>query len=107
MLSVGELAEMSLKDLSDLEAKIKMAKVVAHHREGDALREKMEGMAKAAGFSVRDILDAPMARRRPRPTAKYSNPKRPQETWTGMGRRPSWLAAKLKRGVPLETFLTQ
>ena len=34
--------------------------------------------------------------------AKYGNPDNKQETWTGRGRQPRWMAAKLKAGKKLE-----
>jgi DNA-binding protein H-NS len=37
--------------------------------------------------------------------AKYANPDDPSETWTGRGRKPRWLAAKLKDGGKIEKFL--
>jgi len=37
--------------------------------------------------------------------AKYLNPDDPSETWTGRGRKPRWLNAKLQEGAKLEKFL--
>jgi DNA-binding protein H-NS len=37
--------------------------------------------------------------------AKYVNPDDPSETWTGRGRKPRWLTAKLQEGARLERFL--
>jgi DNA-binding protein H-NS len=36
--------------------------------------------------------------------AKYRNPKNPQETWSGRGRKPVWLQAELDKGKKLESF---
>jgi len=38
---------------------------------------------------------------------KYRNPANPNETWTGRGRPPRWLAAELAAGKTLESFLIQ
>jgi DNA-binding protein H-NS len=35
----------------------------------------------------------------------YRNPKNESETWAGRGNRPRWLAAALKSGKKLESFL--
>ncbi|MCK5549998.1 MAG: H-NS histone family protein, partial [Hyphomicrobiaceae bacterium] len=36
---------------------------------------------------------------------KYANPDDPSQTWTGRGRRPRWLVAKMrKRGANLKQF---
>jgi len=37
--------------------------------------------------------------------AKYANPEDPSETWTGRGRKPRWLTAKLKDGDKMDKFL--
>lgn len=34
--------------------------------------------------------------------AKYRNPDKKQETWTGRGRQPRWVVAKLKAGKKLD-----
>jgi DNA-binding protein H-NS len=107
MLSVNELAEMSVKELDHLSGNIKLATIIARQREADALRAKIESATRTAGYTVREVLFAKGARR-PRPiAAKYVNPSRPTQTWTGRGRRPTWLAAKLAAGAPLNRFLSQ
>lgn len=36
---------------------------------------------------------------------KYKNPDDPVKTWSGKGRKPSWLELKIKKGAKLESFL--
>ena len=51
--------------------------------------------------------DAPRIVRRPYPKVfpKYRNPDDTSETWSGRGRLPRWLDAKLKLGMKMEAFL--
>jgi DNA-binding protein H-NS len=44
--------------------------------------------------------------RRPYPAvkAKFRNPDQPSETWSGRGKRPRWLDAKLRSGKPIDDF---
>jgi len=35
---------------------------------------------------------------------KYRNPENPAETWSGKGKRPSWMAALLAEGKSLESL---
>jgi DNA-binding protein H-NS len=35
---------------------------------------------------------------------KYANPEDRSQTWTGRGRKPNWLVARLKKGANLEDF---
>ena len=39
-----------------------------------------------------------------REAIKYANPDDHSQTWTGRGRRPFWLLARLKKGASLEDF---
>jgi DNA-binding protein H-NS len=41
----------------------------------------------------------------PRVLPKYRNPSNPNETWSGRGRQPRWLAAQLRSGKRLDHFL--
>ncbi len=45
--------------------------------------------------------------RRPYPKVvpKYRNPANRSETWSGRGKQPRWLAAQIKTGKSLESFL--
>src|SRR5690242_11232268 len=49
----------------------------------------------------------PNRSRRPYPKVlpKYRNPKNPDETWSGRGKRPLWLAKRLGAGSKLDDFL--
>jgi DNA-binding protein H-NS len=38
------------------------------------------------------------------PAPGFRNPKNPEETWVGRGRRPFWLSAALRRGKKLSDF---
>ena len=43
-------------------------------------------------------------RKYPEVLPKYYNPAAPEETWSGRGKRPRWLAAALQSGHDLEDF---
>ena len=52
-------------------------------------------MAEKRGFSVSELFGG---RGRKSSAAKYVNPDNRAETWTGRGRKPNWLVAKLEKG---------
>ena len=55
------------------------------------------------GLSRQDVLSALGGALKGRKVApKYRNPANKQETWTGRGRQPKWVAALLKAGKKLE-----
>ena len=99
-----DLDRMSFKELSELELKVKKAKSGAQERSRSELRQKLESIAAAAGFKIADLFGGRGGKGR-KVAAKYVNPDDPSETWTGRGRKPRWLSAKLKDGDKIEKFL--
>jgi DNA-binding protein H-NS len=99
-----ELDRMSYKDLTELELKIRKAKAGVQDRTRNELKEKIEAMVAASGFKMSDLFGGRGGKGR-KVAAKYANPDDPSETWTGRGRKPRWLSAKLKDGDRIEKFL--
>lgn len=99
-----ELERMSLKELQELELKVKKARAGAQDRSRVELRKKIETMVADAGFRMPDLFGGRGGKGRT-VAAKYVNPDDPSETWTGRGRKPRWLTAKLEGGARLEKFL--
>ncbi len=104
MASVN-VEKMSLKELLDLEAKVEKAIANARDRERIEVKQKIEAIVQNAGFSVGELFGgrAPAGKVRT-VAAKYVNPDNRAETWTGRGRKPRWLTAKLDKGAKLEDF---
>jgi len=94
---------MTLKELLDLEAKLQKAIALARERERAKVKREIAALVEKRGFTLGELLDG---RRKPKLVApKYANPDDPSQTWTGRGRRPSWLVAKMrKRGAKLQQF---
>jgi DNA-binding protein H-NS len=99
-----ELERMSFKDLQELELKVRKAKASVQDRTRTELRAKLEAQAAAAGFKISDLFGGRGGKGR-KVAAKYVNPDNTSETWTGRGRKPRWLSAKLKDGERIEKFL--
>src|SRR5215510_11178150 len=99
-----DLDRMSFRELQELELKLKKAKASAEDRTRAEVRTKVEALIASAGFKVSDIFGGRGGKGRT-VAAKYANPDDPSETWTGRGRKPRWLAAKLKSGDRIDKFL--
>ena len=99
-----ELERMSMRELQELELKVKKARATAQDRSRTELRNKIETMVADAGFKMADIFSGRGGKGRT-VAAKYVNPEDPSETWTGRGRKPRWLNAKIQEGAKLEKFL--
>ena len=100
--------KLSLKELVDLEAKVKKALSAARDRERVELKKKMADMAETHGFSVAELFGAtrgrPAGKSKSVGIAKYANPENKSDTWTGRGRKPNWLVERLKKGSKLSDF---
>lgn len=96
--------KMSLKDLLDLEIRVKKAIGVAKERERMDVRQRMVEMAEESGFSVNELFGAGRGGKGGKVAVKYRNKDNPTETWTGRGRQPKWLAAALKKGAKIQDF---
>jgi DNA-binding protein H-NS len=99
-----ELDRMSLRELQELELKVRKARTNVQDRSRNDLRKKVEAMIADAGFKVSDIFGGRGGKGRT-VAAKYANPDDPSETWTGRGRKPRWLNAKVQEGAKIEKFL--
>jgi DNA-binding protein H-NS len=100
--------KMSLKELRDIEGRVAAALVKAHEREKADLKHRIEEMTGKAGMSVQDLYGMTKGRgagKGGKVAIKYMNPDNKGETWTGRGRQPRWLAAKLSKGGKINDFL--
>jgi DNA-binding protein H-NS len=97
--------KMSLKDLVELERRVKNAIAVAKERERSELKKRIEAMAKDSGFAVDELFARGRSAAKGRTVApKYINPENSAETWSGRGRKPKWLVAKINKGAKIEDF---
>jgi DNA-binding protein H-NS len=97
--------KMTLKDLVELDLKIQKAIGLAKERERTELKHKIAALAEGSGFSVSELFGGGRgAKSKSSGIAKYKNPDNHSETWTGRGRKPNWLLAKLSKGAKMGDF---
>ena len=94
--------KMSLKELLDLEAKVRKAIAGARERERAEIKQAMALLAEKRGFSMSELFGG--RGRGKASVGKYANPDDRSETWTGRGRKPNWLVAKLNKGAKIADF---
>jgi DNA-binding protein H-NS len=97
------LDNLTVKELVALRASVDKTLVDRRQTEKADLKRKMAEMASAAGMSLADVFST--GRRGGAVRPKYRNPDNGSETWSGRGRQPRWLVAKLKKGAKREDFL--
>ena len=93
--------KMTLKELVELEVRVKKAITGARVREQADIKAQFDELARSAGTSVAELYGFGAkrgARKGSKVAPKYVNPDDDSETWTGRGRQPRWLTAKLAKG---------
>ena len=110
MTKLNGLGSMSYAQLLELRDRVDAALLTARAAEKQDLRAKMESLAAKSGFTLADVLETKSGagssrRKASKVAAKYRNPKDASQTWTGRGRKPNWLAAALKKGQKIESFV--
>lgn len=94
--------KMSVKELTDHIARAQKALAAVKERERSDLKQKIASLAENAGFSVGELFGA--RGRGKSASVKFMNPDNRSETWTGRGRKPNWLVAKLSKGAKMSDF---
>ena len=99
-----DLDKMTVKELVDLDVRLQKALSSAKDRERSEVRSKIAALAENSGYSVDELFTGARRGRGKSTVAKFVNPDNRNETWTGRGRKPNWLVAKLNKGAKLEDF---
>ncbi len=97
--------KLQLKELLELEGRVKKAIVIAREREKGEVRQEMMALAAKRGLSIAEILgNGRGSAKGGKVAVKYRNPENMDDTWTGRGRQPKWLVAALKKGARINDF---
>jgi DNA-binding protein H-NS len=96
---------MSYAELVAAENRIAQLKIEKQNAERAALRQKLTDIAAAAGFDIQELFGR-AKKGKGSVAPKYRDPKNHENTWTGRGRMPRWMAAATKGGkAKKEDFL--
>ncbi len=97
-----DLDDLSLAELKQLEKSVAKAILSFEGRRKTEARAKVDALARELGYSFEDLATAAPARKRTSSEAKYRHPENPEVTWSGRGRKPSWIVEALAAGKSLE-----
>ncbi|GGK13248.1 H-NS histone family protein [Luteimonas terricola] len=114
-----DLNALSAKELDSLINKAKKRKTTLKKRKPiTTVRARLKAAATAEGYTIEELFGtaAGTATRVARPAKaprktgikvapKYRNPAKPEETWTGRGRQPRWMAEQVSQGKTPQDFL--
>jgi DNA-binding protein H-NS len=101
-----KLENMSLAELSKLQANIERMQLDKQQADRAAVREKILGIAKEYGFDIHELFGRKGngGGMRGKVAVKYRD--QAGNTWTGRGRMPRWMVAATKGGkAKREDFL--
>lgn len=98
------LDRMSLKDLVELDTRIKAAIAGIRDRQRNDVKNELAALAERRGFNITELYGSGRGAKGSKVAIKYRNKDNPLDTWTGRGRQPRWLAAKLAKGGKLNDF---
>lgn len=101
-MSRPDLNAMSLAELKQLQKDVAQAIDSYRERQKEAARAMLEAKAQEMGFNLAEIFGTVPRRKAKTSPAKYRHPENPALTWTGRGRRPTWVTAALEQGKALE-----
>ena len=103
-MAADNIEKMTLKQLSDLEGKIAKAKSQARDNSRADLKAKIDRLLAGSDFTVAELYGFTTKRGRSKSAAKFANPDDRSQAWTGRGRKPNWLVARLKKGAKTDDF---
>jgi DNA-binding protein H-NS len=69
--------------------------------EKQKLEEQLDGLHRRSG-TVERAIATPKRRPYPKVPAKFQNPERPSETWSGRGKQPRWVSKSLAAGKTID-----
>jgi DNA-binding protein H-NS len=102
-----DVDKMSYAELAEMELRIQRAKAERQDADRTALRQKVIELVKAQGFEMSDLFGKGR-KGKGSVAVKYRDTKNPDNTWTGRGRMPRWMAAATKGGkAKREDFLVK
>lgn len=112
-----DIESLSAKELQALIAKASQRKKKLAKRKPLAqVKTELANVAKKAGYTLGEIFSGSKAEpktRAPRKATgkrgkvapKYRNPANAEQTWTGRGKPPRWMAAEIAKGKKVADFL--
>ena len=105
-----DLSGLNIDQLADLVTQTQTEMASRETKRRKDLRHELERRVTAEGYKMGDIFPelakggANGTARQKRP-AKYRNPQNPDDTWSGIGRTPKWVAAIVEeRGIDVPAF---
>lgn len=96
------LSQLSYAELKELKKKVDSEIDSRAHEEKIKAKKQIVELARMHGFTVEEVLAKGLRGSRKTVEAKYRDPRNPQNTWTGRGRKPRWVVDLLAMGKKIQ-----
>lgn len=106
-----DINSLSINELESLTQKASILIEEKREQNLDEAYSRIVQIAQEAGLTLEELVErgtkktVQAAKKPVKP--RYQNPDNTNETWTGRGKQPRWLAEKIKAGAKPEDFLIQ
>ena len=97
-----DLSKLSIEELQTLAQDIEREIVSRREAERERVLTQMRELAGSLGMTLEDVLRMERGKSGGIVPPKYRNPDNPALTWTGRGKRPTWVNEALAAGKSLE-----
>jgi len=101
-----DLSQLSLTELHDLVTRAQKELAERQKAERRQVMADIRALAESVGLGVNFLEEEkPSGSLKGRKVApKYRNPHNPEQTWSGRGMKPRWLAELLEQGRDIQEF---
>lgn len=104
-----DISKLTVTELKSLTSEAHALIEAKKEQELEAAYQQVLQIASDNGVTVEELLSrggkSPKSGTRKPVAPRYRNPDNQAETWTGRGKQPRWLAAKISTGASLDSFL--
>ena len=100
-----DISSLSSSELEELAAEIETRKRAVEQENRQKALDEISAVAEKYGYSLKELMGGAVKRTRQSLQPKYRNPRKPNETWAGKGRVPTWLAKLEAAGKKREDYL--
>lgn len=100
-----DLKSMSFAQLNELRTSLNLEISSRRNEEIAAAKRQIQELARGLGVTVEELLAKSAAPAKKPRSEKYRHPVNKALTWSGFGRKPSWVRDLENDGVPLDQML--
>jgi len=100
-----EINNLSLVELQELQKKVATQIQRKEAQDKASAKARLAEVARELGFDLKTLMGDDSGKKVGKKVPiKYRNSSNADETWTGRGRKPKWLAKALEGGAKIEDF---